>query len=966
MNQIEEITILIPSHGLEDFPTELDENQAASLLNAFCLAWHPLILQNCERIPRWQAAHDSAGTDRQRVFFLPEPSKEWLPEGWLHDAKKSDCSIFDDLADRQKTEERIAELFGEGIELSQDVLQDFFAFGHCYLQIELLNRRMYQYTEIDEVKIQKEMAAATQAVMANDATTARHRLKICFEHLLEVRERFYPVECYLIDLCLMISSIVTEETAGLLQQQYATNLLVSGKELRELQKSHPKIVEILSEKIGKGELEIVGGEHSEKETSLLSLHSILWELENGFRDYREVLGTTPKVWGRRRFGFHAQLPQLLCKQGIDGAIFFPLDDGVFPDVEQSKLRWEGCDGTVIDALGPIPLAADRSNSFLEFSERMAESMEQDHVATVVFAHWPRIETPWFEDFLRIARFAPVLGRFEMLPRYLNETDDPGRLSCYEAKEFFSPTLSRTVAAEEKDPISRFADYYFSRYRLDSIKKYRGFHRLLGGSKTSTENEATERLLETDGLNSSSEIRGNISRQIDGELESISRLLSERLCDPKIEQPGLLVLNSLSFSRRSLVEVPAEYGVESSQEKTLEIHRDENETTVAVTVPSCGFCWIPLIANQETETTLSKESSSLVVDGQTLRNEYFEVHVNESTGGVGHIKEYGRRYNRLSQQLAFRFSEEKTVPPVEENAPPTRTFYSRMVCENLEVTKNGPLIGELTTTGKIVDPVDDSVIATFQQKICLRRKSRLLELTMTLKPQVPPSGNPWTTYYASRFAWNNSSCVLTYGAQESAQSVEGKRLESPHFFEIADDEKRTTILSGGIPFHRISGGRYLDSILIPAGETRTEFKMAIAVDEPFPMRAALDFMVPVQKILTKNGINTVNRSGWFFHLDAKNVQLIGIEPWVELVDFPENEHSSSLQIETKRDGLGFVVRLLETEGRNRQVRLRCFRRFKNAYSCNFLGCVMTELPVEEDAVTIDIAAYEIVDLKLDIA
>ena len=36
-----EVVILIPSHSLEDFPTDLGDGPAASLLNSFSAAWHP-------------------------------------------------------------------------------------------------------------------------------------------------------------------------------------------------------------------------------------------------------------------------------------------------------------------------------------------------------------------------------------------------------------------------------------------------------------------------------------------------------------------------------------------------------------------------------------------------------------------------------------------------------------------------------------------------------------------------------------------------------------------------------------------------------------------------------------------------------------------------------------------------------------------------------------------------------------
>ena len=57
---LRDIVVLIPSHSLEDFPTEQPEKEAASLLNSFAVAWHPELLAQTEKLPRWQRADETA------------------------------------------------------------------------------------------------------------------------------------------------------------------------------------------------------------------------------------------------------------------------------------------------------------------------------------------------------------------------------------------------------------------------------------------------------------------------------------------------------------------------------------------------------------------------------------------------------------------------------------------------------------------------------------------------------------------------------------------------------------------------------------------------------------------------------------------------------------------------------------------------------------------------------------------
>ncbi len=46
-----EVVILIPSHSLEGLPSELGEKPAASLLNVFAVAWHPVLLLETQCLP---------------------------------------------------------------------------------------------------------------------------------------------------------------------------------------------------------------------------------------------------------------------------------------------------------------------------------------------------------------------------------------------------------------------------------------------------------------------------------------------------------------------------------------------------------------------------------------------------------------------------------------------------------------------------------------------------------------------------------------------------------------------------------------------------------------------------------------------------------------------------------------------------------------------------------------------------
>ena len=77
--------------------------------------------------------------------------------------------------------------------------------------------------------------------------------------------------------------------------------------------------------------------------------------------------------------------------------------------------------------------------------------------------------------------------------------------------------------------------------------------------------------------------------------------------------------------------------------------------LTVDVPGAGFVWV---VADGTPPAAGNPNAALAVPN-LLRNDFFEVHLNETTGGIAQIKGYGRSPNRLSQQLNYRFTRERT-------------------------------------------------------------------------------------------------------------------------------------------------------------------------------------------------------------------------------------------------------------------------------------------------------------------
>ncbi len=941
-----ELIALIPSHGLEDFPTDLGEKPAASLLNAFAVLWHPALLAFQEKIPGWRRADDPPEVSEGNVFILPIACEDLIPGGWVQQARQAGAVVVAGEHDRaEMVKQAIAPLNLE-FEPDADLVADFLALGTVYLQLELLTRRMRNYSNFDEHRMGQESISAAKAAMNNDRDAARKHLSTCFEMLLESRERFYPVECTLLDLCLATPETWPESLTDLLVKSCPLNLLVTANDLQTILQRHPEHLPILRRAIEEKQLEIIGGDDVEQISSLLSLDDTIWHLQRGNKLLNELVGQSAKVWARRRFGFSAQIPQLLQRSGYRGAVHTLLDDGLSPEDEQSHLSWEGCAGNSIDAYSRIPLPGDSARSLLKFSERMAESMDYDHSAALIFARWPKLKSSFLNDLRRAHQYAPVLGKFERFTDYFEQVSSPGRRGEFRASTYFSPALIHSVARGEARPISRYLDYWSRERRFLRAEWVGAVSKLIAPSpQGECDNLDTDSHLEALIRDAHPEAAESVvqaaEKGISDELEKSLNQFRDVVTAAGQPGSGVLVINPLSFHRKVLIDWP-DAGSPPKDPSVLGVQVDEDRTRVLVSVPPCGFVWLASLNQPPARTSPGK---SPLAEELLLRNDRFEVRLSDATGGIAQIWTYRRSPNRLSQQVAIRFPHEKAITTGEgEDRDVYKTFYTAMQMRESRVLSRGPLVGEVATMGDLIDEQTSESLGTYRQWTRVVAGRNVIEVDLELSLAQDLKGDPWTNYAGCRFAWRHEQVALSGSYQQGAHVAAGERIESPQFVEIADDDFRTTILTPGLTFHRKTGERMLDTLMVTEGESQRTFQFAVAIDSVYPMQAHLDQFSPPIVLSTPTSPPDGKREGWFFYLSSSNVQIQRILPG-------------------KTPGT-FILRLLETEGRARVLGLHCFRNPKSARQIDFQGKTIQQLQID-DAVTVEISPYEICDVELTI-
>lgn len=921
-----DLIVLLPCQSLESLSLERNADEAQQILSAWTSLYHPAVLAQAPGMPRWVSAESPPEDATSSLIVIPECAESSLPEGWLGTAEKAGARVIRRQTDRRELIAAALEgIPGSDSWPSTPLADEFLALGFCHLIIELLTRQLRYMSNLDSERFYRHTADALQQTIEGDLSAAREHLRSAFDRLTEAREYFYPVQTYLLDLTLVAETTLGDRLRRELAREGPVNLLLSGAVVEHLAREDQGLLALLREALDRGSATLVGGEYEERELPLLTPEAVVEQFERGLNAYERCLGHRPKVFGRRRFGLTPILPQVLKNFGFDGALHFTLDDGRFPTGNQSKIRWEGIDGTEVDALARVPWEVDRPDNFLRLPTRLGNTLDTDQGSTIVFAHWAGQTSPWYEDLRRMGQYCPALGKFVSLTSYFESTHYSGQTVRYAADKYRSPYLSQEIEAETADPISRWVQYHRQSVLASDAQAMRTMNDLVRGEASG----------EPRGQNPNPDAARELACTLAGSQSGGTA--------------GRLYLNPRSHRVRWPAEFPASEAMPSVVPPILAAAESKGSKQVLLETPPMGFAWVgsgtPAASTDNPPTPAKPEQEPLVAEENGLRNEFFQARISPTTGAIQSIQNYSIRGNRLAQQISMR------LPPPPETRrnldPEAEENYSLMAVDEISAGMLGPMVGRVISRGRLVDRAGKRV-ARFAQTMIARRGSPVLELEIELDIKRMPEPHAWKSYYAVRFAWTDETADLMQGVGLCPQPCEGKYLESPHFLEIRSPKTKLTVFPGGLPYHRRFGFRKLDSLLVVHGETARKFRLGIGVDVNYPAASAIHCIVHPSELYSLDSASG-SAWGWLFHLDARNVMATHWEP---------------LCAEGRPNG--FRVRLLETEGRYSEATLRAFRGLASARKVDFRGGLHSDLTVDGDHFTVDLAPRQWIQVEATFA
>ena len=278
----------------------------------------------------------------------------------------------------------------------------------------------------------------------------------------------------------------------------------------------------------------------------------------------------------------------------------------------------------------------------------------------------------------------------------------------------------------------------------------------------------------------------------------------------------------------------------------------------------------------------------------------------------------------------------------------------MKASKVTTTSSGPALGEIVTEGALLGG-QGQVLAKFRQRFRAWLGRPILDLRVELYPEQPPAGYPWHAYFGAQFAWRDERAMLLRGVNGTGFISSHLRPQTPDYLELRLLGQSTTIFPGGLPFHQREGGRMLDIILVPPGESAQVFDLAIGLDREQPMQTALGLVTPTTVVPTTKGPPHIGAKGWLFHVDATNLVLTSLRPGG--MEVPQ-EGGPTLDLTD-----AVTARFLECSGYSTAAELRCVRDPQRVALLDARGQLVMEGTHSRDAALFHVGPGELVQVQI---
>lgn len=1017
MINLEECCVLIPASTLEDFPSDLNDQEARGLLAAWTVLWHPVLIANAGQMPTWYRADappepdlspeshstssesssdqgdksesqgpgpsgqasdqasreaDSTHPFAKKLIAVPTTSEDQLPVGyrdravaagavWLSGASRSEMVAAMDL---EPIDEQIANQAAGGRTIS---VEDFYAAGFAALQIQVMTRRLRYTSNLDQLYVEQRMTEAAKAFLDCDTMAAIEGLHDVFDALAEERDHYFTSDPHVVELELVTPSTLmgaansfadlpcdtvqlvdsgvddVDQTAsnqpagfdddvGVLPTP--ANVLLDADAIELIAKSDDQLIQSFRSKLAsRGIAWAAGGPPASVQFELLDFAAAANALQESKLRANSCIGDGPVVYGRIDGSTPVDLIGEIASLGYRGVI--PIDFAAGTGFTEEAKVILPIAGGEIEALTAKPIDANSDAAFLDIGAKMGESIDSGEIATALMVHWPGDVCDSFLDLKRVASWSVSLGRFWRLDDYFVKGERPfhqGHLSAASAQD--GSPLTDAVLSGESDPITRVAGEFVASLRDQQTRMIAGIHGLVSGTQSPSDTR-----------------RSSDTRRDSGtDTELINGLAKSLGATPSDSGNAKCLINPLSAGTRMTTSLssclPQDHIYSHSEVPSSD---DRNRVACRVDVPAGGFAFVRCRDGSSVSRSDASSKGKLtgwlcsrlvgkpagIAEGLRLHNEFMEVTISERSGGISGVFSGSVRGNRFSMRL------------VAEGLVTGGSGDSvEMVATQHKVTLATSMKGQIEVTGVLRD--GDEVLADFTAEYSLESGSRIVGVNISISPKRDCFGenaesasteasrqNPWKHYIAARVAVSEESSVCRALVRDKVHRVSHRRIVSPLGLLIDESERQTLISSDGLPFHRVVGERFFDTLLAVRGETNTQHRLRYGFDVPQPIVSALSLLSGPIDVPVDVGASTPS-TGWLVHLAPSDVVM--------------NDISTHQLSDGRMVG---HIRLLQTRARSVSAKLQLCREVAAAYCLSGpLGEVIKRIEESDESLDSD--------------
>ncbi|VTU02038.1 glycosyl hydrolases family 38 : Uncharacterized protein OS=Planctomyces maris DSM 8797 GN=PM8797T_30352 PE=4 SV=1 [Gemmataceae bacterium] len=864
-----ELHLLSASRMPTSYPLQLAADETAAWLHGYAALWHPAALLGATQAPQASVSYDHDSPRPGAVYCTPRGPHLFQPDDWRDRVEAVGALAFDPAPTRAETVANLVAALREKtpgnplLDASPDVVRPFLGLGFGYLVLDNLFEAADHVRLLDAPAFWADVTTATEAAARNESFV--EHLRAAAEKLQQAREQLNSSRMYWVDFVQLDPKNLGAAWPESLHSGRPVCVCGAGAVFEQLAEQEPERLAELKAKFVPdlpSAVDLCCGAFTEREDALLPPESQFWNLRLARETVRKLFSADAAVYNRTTSAFHPQLPGWLHHLGYKHAVLISRDAALIPTLRSTAVNWPGPDGRAIDAFCREPLPAHDPMTFFNLVYHMHQATSSDSAPTVALVHKGEPAFDSYRDLLALGDLCPVFGEFINLSRYFTDATSGDYIGTQPADEFFNDYLDdRVTNQKRREPVSGFARHLRLRRRVDAAYTLASLHRSVTPSPGEEEAKlladlaAVENEIETAGANQESGVgsSGSVSRLEQIESAWAMKLAARLQTRAADGQPGLLLFNPCGFTRRVALEVPGFRGAIAVADpvKAAEFTADGTARLV-VEVPSLGFAWVPRGGSAAPPKPKMK-----LADGLTVRNEFFECDIDSGTGGIRSFRDMRTRQTRFGQQLVFNPG-------------------SKMVARDVSVTNSGAALGEIVSTGDLVNDRDE-VLATFRQRFRAWLGRPVLELRIEFDVKHEPTGYPWHAFYAARFGWRDERGVLFRGVNGANTQTGVTRPVSPDYLEVRLGAERSFLFTGGLPFVQRHGTRMADVILVPEGEQGRSFDLLLATDRDVPMQTAAGWVSPTPVVETEKGPPHFGVSGWLAHVDMPSLIVTSLQP-----------------------------------------------------------------------------------------